>query len=227
MSKQTDISSTKAMALVSLAYEIQSLHVDLIDTDETIVLMQWNLSIMELIESQWVKEDIDKYDIDWEVINGVFKKTPVCGNDMLLFKSGYVKELTKERYAYVMLNLQAFKTFLHDQVDQVDQVDSQQSVSQSTAVVPVSSANSLAEKNGELLPATEYAQSTDVMDDFMFNQIMGAVGNNMAISLTLMEKKTQGKLTKPVLTQLMTAIPDGYMRGPWASMMVMNILNKL
>ena len=224
MSKQTDISSTKAMALVKLAYEIQSLHVDLIDVDETIALMQWNLSIMELIESQWVKEDIDKYDIDWEVINGVFKKTPVCGNDMLLFKSGYVKELTKERYAYVMLNLQAFKTFLHDQVDQVD---AQPSVSQSPAVVPVTSPNSPAEKNGELLPASEYAQSTDVMDDFMFNQIMSAVGNNMAISLTLMEKKTQGKLTKPVLTQLMTAIPDGYMRGPWASMMVMNILNKL
>ena len=56
---------------------------------------------------------------------------------------------------------------------------------------------------------------------------MSAVGNNMAISLTLMEKKTQGKLTKPVLSQLMTALPDGYMRGPWASMMVMNILNKL
>ena len=224
MSKQTNISAIKAVALVELAYEIQSLSVDQIDTDKSIKLMQYDLSVLDFVNTHLLKEDIDKYDIDLDVINGVFKKSQVGGTDLLLFKSSYVKELTKERYAYVIYNLQAFKTML---IEQFDQAEAQESVSQSTAVALVTTPNPPAEKSVELLPANSLGESTDMMDDFMFNQIMNAVGSNMAISLMLMEKKAQGKLTKPVLTQLMSALPDGYMRGPWASMMGMNILYKI
>lgn len=221
MSKQTDISSTKAVALVALACEIQSLTIELSDSDTSIQLMQLTGSVGEFVKDHLLQEDVDKHDVDVELIDGLFKRTTVCGNDMVLFKSNYIKELTKERYAYVMYNMNAFKALL---IEQFEQVDTPTLISSSTEVALVEESS---EKNGELLPATTFANSNDMMDDFMFNQIMSAVGNNMAISLTLMEKKTQGKLTKPVLSQLMTALPDGYMRGPWASMMVMNILNKL
>ena len=217
------------MALVVLAQEIQSLNIELSDSDTSIKLMHLPCTIGEFVKDHLLQEDVDNYDIDAELIDGLFKRTTVCGIEMVLFKSNYVKELTKERYAYVMHNMNAFKGLLCELFEQVAMPHTSASkevvpVSASKEVVPVDESS---EKNGEFLPATAFANGVDMMDDFMFNQIMSAVGNNMAISLTLMEKKTQGKLTKPVLTQLMTALPDGYMRGPWASMMVMNILNRL
>ncbi len=221
MSKLTAIPVHKAKALILLCMEIQTLNIECSD-EKSILLMQLPTPISQFVAENIPDLCIDKYDVDFDLIDELFKPTQVCSNPMLLFKPAFVKELTKERHAYVMLNLQSLKDLL---TEQFEQSANEPSSSQSTALAIVTQSES---KTGELLPASNSNHSSDLLDDMMFNQIMSAVGSNLMVSMALMEKKAQGKLNKGVLNQIISLMPDGYMmRGPWGGMMVMNILNSL
>ena len=210
--------------MIDLAFEIQAMPVAITDSEEVMILRRLGTDLSVYINENISPDDITSFDIDLEVIDEIFTTVSVSGVKMTTVNLNSLIDLQKDRivnYIYTLENLK--KLLINNLKDYVDETDTSE-VSQSKALAVV-------EPKGELV-AKENTEvnigfTNDVMEQFMFQQVSNAIGNNPMIQMILLQKQQEGKLNKAILMKLLSMAPSGYVRGGMESVMLMNVLNSL
>lgn len=211
--------------MIDLAFEIQTLPVAITDSEEVMTLRKLGTDLSVYINENISPDDIASFDLDIEVIDEIFTVVNVSGINITTVNLDSLKDLQKDRivnYIYTLENLK--KLLIGNIKDYVDELNVPE-VSQSKALAVVEPKGELVAK--ETSTDVSMGFSNDIMEQFMYQQVSNAIGNNPMIQMILLQKQQEGKLNKAILMKLLSMAPSGYVRGGMESVMLMNVLNNL
>ena len=213
--------------VVKMAFDIQNTEV-LHDEKGTILVSNLGTNLCAHLSDVYGENILAESDIDSEVIDHIFTIKEIAGVRFTLVDTEALTIISKDNIIGIIYNLENLYKFLA-----IDSSVNNKEVEQTKASVESNVPKQELIPAGESsLPATVSEGgaviSDDVMTQYLMNEVIQSVSGNALASLTLMQKKQEGKLTREALMKIATATTGrGFRSSPMADMMLMQTLNSI
>ena len=223
----TSVFDTRVKKVVKMAFDVQNTKV-LRDENKTILVSNLGTSLCAHLSEAYGENILAESDIDSEVVDRIFTVKEIAGVKFTLVDTEALTTISKDNVIGIIYNLENLHKFLA-----IDSSVNDKEVEPTKVSVETSAPKQ------ELIPAGESnlpvtvseADATindNVMTQYLMNEVMQSVSGNAIATLTLMQKKQEGKLTKEALMKIATATSGmGFRNNPMANMMLMQTLNSI